>query len=1523
MKTPLITNAVEEAEAFQQAATTHLDMPPSPTEIELRAALAEAKAALRHSEALFQTTFDQAAVGMAHATLTGHWLRINQRFCDIVGYSLEELRQIPFYELTHPEDRAKDTLAIRQLLAGAIQSYVTTKRYRHKAGHTIWADLTLSLAYEPAGGPAYFVSVIEDITKQKMLQLAEEQQRQFAEALRDSLAALTSTLDVAAVMQQILSSAVTVVPCEAGSIILFEGDRGRVAYLRGYSSAATAFFQEYSFPLDSLTVGDALRHNRPYLIADTQAVETWIPLPVTEWVRASIGVPIAQQDIVIGLLILDSATPHHFQATDIDKLQAFARYASLALENALHTSRLEQSVVARTAELQSAKEQIEAIFNSSLDAILLIQPDLTIKRSNAVFGALFGCQDHPLPSSLLSFMNEAEAAQVMAEIDRVIQTQTGCQLEVRVCRCDGIGFDAEFSISPLNTKELVVTLRNVTERKARERQLRFYASLQENVSDAVIAVDLAWQIQSWNSAAERIYGWRAAEALGQSCVLLLQTRLPSGFPIEQIKRNVLEQGHFHGEVMQRRKDGHEIYLLTSATLFKDEAGQSIGIVIVNHDISERKQVEEALVQYAAEVEDLYNKAPCGYYSLDQNATIVQINDTALQWLGYQRHEIIGVRKLTELLTPASRTSFLANFAAFQQAGSIKDAEFEIVRKDGSVMYFLLSSTAIYDEQGDYVSDRSAFYDITALKQAQDTLRESEARYRFLAENIRDGIARINRQGECIYASPSIYHILGYTPEELYGRMIFSLIHPDDRTTLTAAAFAQIKPDQALRISSYRVRHKAGHYVWLEFRSQAIFAEGSDTLVEFITTSRDITERKHAEDTLLQKVEEERIFQGYLKTLHEVTIELTQLDWLDDFYRRAIELGIERLGFDRLGLLLYDAEYHVAVGSYGTDHQGMVIAEAHIRLELDSYGGILQHSLASSERFCFNEAVPLYSNSEFIGFGWNALAVLRHGQQVLGWLSADNGIQHQPISNPQLEILALYSLSLSTLLARKQAILALRESEHKFRQVVTAAPVAIVISNDAGAITLANDQAESLFGYKSTELLAQPIEILVPATVRAGHPTDQNNDIMGAKSSPPESGTELQARRKDGTVFPVEIKLSHIETVDGLLIMSFLTDISSRKAAERALREQRDFLQLVIDTIPDFIAVKDQSGRFQLANRRIAEIYGTTPTALIGVRETDIHTDQNEVARFQAQDQQALLSGQPLFIPEDDFGSNCYQINVIPLKNQAGHFDRLLVVGSDITERKQTEEVLHQTLKKEKELGELKSRFVSMASHEFRTPLTSIMVLTETLSNYRHKLTDEQIAQRLHKIQEQIGHLKTIMDDVLQLARIQARRMEFTPTPIDLDELCSSVVEEFLGQPTAQRLHYRHDKTALSIPPINLDKRLMRQIISNLLSNALKYSAAEKPVELHLAYTDGTVILQVRDEGIGIPADDFKHLFQPFHRATNVGTISGTGLGLSITKESVELHGGSITVESQLGVGTTFTVTLPITGSRSPAPIQAE
>src|SRR5216684_9251192 len=219
----------------------------------------------------------------------------------------------------------------------------------------------------------------------------------------------------------------------------------------------------------------------------------------------------------------------------------------------------------------------------------------------------------------------------------------------------------------------------------------------------------------------------------------------------------------------------------------------------------------------------------------------------------------------------------------------------------------------------------------------------------------------------------------------------------------------------------------------------------------------------------------------------------------------------------------------------------------------------------------------------------------------------------------------------------------------------------------------------------------------------------------------------------------------------------------------------------------------------------------------------------------------------------------------------------------------------------------------MASHEFRTPLATILAITETLTAYRSKLSDDKIDQRLDKIREQVNHLKDIMDDVLQLARMQARRVEFNPVRFDLDGLCRSVLDEFQSRPDG--VHQFLYQCDASLHEVMLDKKLMRQIVSNLVANAVKYSPLSKPIAVNLEREGGTLRLSIRDEGIGIPEEDLKHLFEPFHRAANVGTIAGTGLGLTIIKEAIELHGGTIAVESRVGVGTTFTVTIPLTAER--------
>lgn len=325
----------------------------------------------------------------------------------------------------------------------------------------------------------------------------------------------------------------------------------------------------------------------------------------------------------------------------------------------------------------------------------------------------------------------------------------------------------------------------------------------------------------------------------------------------------------------------------------------------------------------------------------------------------------------------------------------------------------------------------------------------------------------------------------------------------------------------------------------------------------------------------------------------------------------------------------------------------------------------------------------------------------------------------------------------------------------------------------------------------------------------------------------------------------------------------------------------------------------------------------------------------------------------------------------PVKDETGQVYRLVGLSEDITVRKLAEEEICKALQRERELLELKTSFVAMTSHEFRTPLTTIQSSVELLEHYSHNFSQEKQHIHLHRISRSVERMVEMLNDILLISESEAGQLRFNPTPIDLVKFCQRVVEELghhdKSQPARNNpisvCHRAGDRTS-SIPDASLtanlpvhhlnaneaapsepvrmlehasaffprvgriafnlrgapatpnslplmDEKLLRQILTNLLLNALKYSAADSTVQFDLNYLDHKAVFQIHDRGIGIPTADQCHLFESFYRASNIGTIQGTGLGLAIVKQCVDLHQGEITVESVEGMGTTFTVTLPL------------
>jgi signal transduction histidine kinase len=243
-------------------------------------------------------------------------------------------------------------------------------------------------------------------------------------------------------------------------------------------------------------------------------------------------------------------------------------------------------------------------------------------------------------------------------------------------------------------------------------------------------------------------------------------------------------------------------------------------------------------------------------------------------------------------------------------------------------------------------------------------------------------------------------------------------------------------------------------------------------------------------------------------------------------------------------------------------------------------------------------------------------------------------------------------------------------------------------------------------------------------------------------------------------------------------------------------------------------------------------------------------------------------------------------------------------------RRIAETAVHFALEKEKELSELKSRFWSMVVHEFRRPMTTISASSQLLERHYHQISEAKRREHLYLIRDSIESMNRLLNDILEIGRAETGGLKFNPAPLNLEQFCQNLIEEikFSASDRYQIIFNTQDQCNDAC----LDRKLLWHILSNLLSNAIKYSPQGGQIHLNLSCIGQQAVFQVRDNGIGIPVTAQQHLFESFYRAENVGSIPGTGLGLTMVKKCLDLHGGQIFVDSEVGRGTTFTVVLPLT-----------
>lgn len=409
-----------------------------------------------------------------------------------------------------------------------------------------------------------------------------------------------------------------------------------------------------------------------------------------------------------------------------------------------------------------------------------------------------------------------------------------------------------------------------------------------------------------------------------------------------------------------------------------------------------------------------------------------------------------------------------------------------------------------------------------------------------------------------------------------------------------------------------------------------------------------------------------------------------------------------------------------------------------------------------------------------------------------------------------------------------------DSESKqFEALFDYATIGIIVTDKTGAIINFNKKAEQDFGYNKDELLGKKVEILLPATHTAKHEHYRGGYYQHPSPRAMGAGRDLFGKRKDGSVFPVEVSLSNYTADGNLFVIAFVIDITVRKDIEIAKQQQQEELSKIT----------------------------------------------NEVKRLNANLEKKVE-------------------------------DRTKMLREALSALEQSKEELSEALQAEKSLNELKSRFVSMASHEFKTPLSTILSSAFLLEKYNDLPEPQKREKHIERIKNAVYDMKDILGDFLSLDKLDEgliqSNIHLVPAADCIHLIETTISELEVTFKKGQQVIFNHEGNH----DARIDRLLMKNIVINLLSNAIKFSPENSLINITASFEKDGFTLAVQDRGIGIPDEARQHLFERFFRAKNAFNIQGTGLGLHIITRYLELMHGTIRLESELDKGSVFTIFIP-------------
>jgi PAS domain S-box-containing protein len=850
---------------------------------------------------------------------------------------------------------------------------------------------------------------------------------------------------------------------------------------------------------------------------------------------------------------------------------------------------------------------------------------------------------------------------------------------------------------------------------------------------------------------------------------------------------------------------------------------------------------------------LLGSAANSVMGMDTEGIVTEWNPGAERILGWSKPEAMG-RRMSELIIPEQlREAHESGMRRYVETGQAhvlnRIVPMEARHKDGHIFPIELIIWQVSTDRCDGFA--ASIRDVSILHDSQRVLRESEERYRSVVEHLGEGMF-VAQNDRVVFCNAQASTILRVPNEQLLGSDPTEWIHPDDRTIVLNL---RSRLQQGLDTEpQYELRHigQDGTIVWLNIRPKPVaWGSGQATLTFF----SDVTAQKQ----ILQAMERS-----------------------EERYRAVIENVDSGMVVNQADRFVY-ANRRAGEIARMTQEDILQVGFLH-RIHPQDHALILDRRA----RRLAGEDVP--SRYE---------VRLLHDDGSVCWIEL--GVSVVPWDGLPATITFF-----SDVTQRRAMTEALQRSEDRYRAVVEHSGEGMVVVHD-GRFVFVNRRAAEL-------VQMTPEDMIREGYLHRIHPDDKQ--LVDDRRKRRLAGETVPSRYEIRMLLPgeivrwLDIGVTVVPWDGATASLTFFSDITDRKNAQAELQRTASEREAIFNSALVGIVLSVRR-ELRWVNDKLAEMVGLSKEELIGQTTRVFFASEEEwkdavalqraslleTGVFSGVRQLQLASGASLWV---QVAGRCIRDR----EPDAGVIWTFL----DISERVRAEQNTLAALEKERELNELRSRFVAMTSHEFRTPLATILSSAELLKYYGERIPAEEKMEVIETIESSVHRMTRMLDRVLLLGKADAQMLEFNPREIDLHALCCELVEEVKTQyPDSKHTivctfdaHTRIGK---------FDEKLLRHVFGNLLSNALKYSPDGGEVSFSIERESGRVVFRVRDHGIGIPPEEVPHLFESFHRASNVGDIQGTGLGLAIVRNSVHLHGGEIQVSSNMGAGTTFAVTL--------------